>query len=187
MSSKNMEFAKKSKKTIDNSVQICYNIAAPKGENKRKGDYIMKKSVRVLAFLMLSVMVLSLVACSSFGSIKKSFLKHGYTYIESVSGEDEESAAFYTITAEMEKGNASCSIHLFKTEVPYGPLKVPAYAMVLEFDSDDELKEYLSQSETLKGFLQDAQQSEYINGNCLLVPLSPTKYREMIDIFNESK
>ncbi len=147
----------------------------------------MKTFTRVLAFLMLSVMVLSLVACSSFGSIKKSFEKAGYTYIENADEEGGDAAAAKTITAELENGDISCSVHLFKTTTKILVADVPVYALVLEFDSDKDMEEYLSQSETLKGFMKDAQQSDYINGNCLLVPLSLTKYQEMIDIFGESK
>lgn len=147
----------------------------------------MKKFTRVLAFVLLSVMMLSLVACSSFGTVKKNFLDAGYTYIENADSESGDAAAAKTITAELENGDISCTVHLFKTTTKILVADVPVYALVLEFGSDKDMQEYLSQSETAKGFMKDAQQSDYINGNCLLLPLSLTKYQEMIDVFKGNK
>ncbi len=144
---------------------------------------MMKIFTRILAFLMLAVMVLSLVACSSFGSIKKNFEKAGYTYIESAEDEDGEAAIANKITAELENGEISCTAHLFKTTTEILFADVPVYALVLEFDSDKEMEEALSESETLKGILADAQESDFVNGNCMLVPLSATKFQEMVNIF----
>lgn len=143
----------------------------------------MKKMTRILAFALLAVMVLSLVACSSFGSIKKNFEKAGYTYIENTDSEDGDAATARTITAELEEGNISCTAHLFKTTVTLMVVEVPVYALVLEFATDEDMTKALSESETLKGMLKDAQDSDYINGNCVLVPLSITKFQEMITIF----
>lgn len=140
----------------------------------------MKAFTRITAVVILAVMVLSLVACSSFGGIKSNFEKHGYTYVEDA---DSESTA-KTITAELEEGNISCTAHLFKTDGLFG---VDVYALVLEFSTDKDMQEALSESETLKGFVQDAQDSDFVNGNCMLVPISLTKAEEMIKIFNGEK
>lgn len=143
----------------------------------------MKTMTRILAFALLTVMVLSLVACSSFGSIKKNFEKAGYTYIENTDSEDGDAATARTITAELEEGNISCTAHLFKTTTTLVLVEVPVYALVLEFASDKDMAKAMDESETLKGFLKDAQESDYVNGNCVLVPLSITKFQEMITIF----
>ena len=143
----------------------------------------MKKMTRILAFALLAVMVLSLVACSSFGSIKKNFEKAGYTYIENADSEDGDAAVARTITAELEEGDVSCTAHLFKTTTTLMVVEVPVYALVLEFATDEDMTKALSESETLKGMLKDAQDSDYVNGNCVLVPLSITKFQEMITIF----
>lgn len=148
-----------------------------------KGDFTMKTMTRILAFALLAVMVLSLVACSSFGSIKKNFEKAGYTYIENADSEDGDAAVARTITAELEEGDVSCTAHLFKTTTTLVLVEVPVYALVLEFATDEDMTKALSESETLKGMLKDAQDSDYVNGNCVLVPLSITKFQEMITIF----
>ena len=140
----------------------------------------MKAFTRITAFVILAVMVLSLVACSSFGGIKSNFEKHGYTYVEDADSENTTK----TITAELEEGNISCTAHLFKTDGLFG---VDVYALVLEFGTDKDMQEALSESETLKGMIKDAQDSDYVNGNCLLVPISLTKAEEMIKIFNGEK
>lgn len=144
----------------------------------------MKKTIRVLCVALLAMMVLSLVACSNFPAIKRNFEKAGYTYVDLSSGEDGAKQAA-TITADLEKGNISCTAHLFKTEGALLP--VPVYALVLEFNSDKDMQKALSDSETLKGFVKDAQDSRYINGTCLLVPLSLTKADDMIKVFNGDK
>lgn len=148
-----------------------------------KGDFTMKKMTRILAFALLAVMVLSLVACSSFGSIKKSFEEAGYTYIENTDSEDGDAAVARTITAELEEGDVSCTAHLFKTTTTLVLVEVPVYALVLEFATDEDMAKAMDESETLKGMLKDAQDSDYVNGNCVLVPLSITKFQEMITIF----
>ena len=140
----------------------------------------MKKYVRIIALTLVAVMALSLVACgSSFGKIKSSFEKNGYTYIED-SGSEGTSKK---ITAELEAGDISCTPHLFKTT----GLLLPNYALVLEFGSDKDMKKAMDESETLKGLIKDVQESKLVNGNCLLVPISLIKADEMIKIFNGEK
>ncbi len=141
----------------------------------------MKKFVRLIALALVAVMALSLVACgSSFGKIKSNFEKNGYTYVEDADSEGTSK----TITAELEQGDISCTPHLFKTD---GFLGIDVYALVLEFGSDKDMQKAMSESETIKGLIKDAQDSEVVNGNCLLVPISLTKAEEMIKIFNGEK
>ena len=145
----------------------------------------MKTFTRITAVVILAVMVLSLVACSSFGGIKANFEKNGYTYVEDA---DSESTT-KTITAELEEGDISCTAHLFKVKVGELPIvgDLFEYALVLEFGSDKDMQEAMAESETIKGIIKDAQDSEYINGNCLLVPIGLTKFEEMVKIFNGEK
>lgn len=139
----------------------------------------MKTMTRITAVLLLAVMVLSLVACSSFGGIKSNFEKNGYTYVDA-----KEDSTSKTITAELEEGDISCTAHLFKTDGAFG---VDVYALVLEFKTDKDMKDAMSESATLKGMIKDAQESQLVNGNCLLVPFSLTKADDMIKIFNGEK
>lgn len=136
----------------------------------------MKNTKRILCLALILVTLFTLVACSSFGGIKSRFEKNGYTYIEL----DEDNSTAKSITAELEEGEISCTLHMFKKNDSL----IPAIAMVLEFSSDKDLQKAIADdgSETLKGLLKDSQNSEYINGNCVLVPLSINK-----DTINEMK
>ncbi|MDY3845665.1 MAG: hypothetical protein SOZ62_01985 [Eubacteriales bacterium] len=149
----------------------------------------MKNIVKITAMLLiLSMAAVMLVSCSTFGSIKSNFEKNGYEYVEikDDASEDEAKQA-NTIVASLEKGEISCTAHLFKTKTNVNAsvieIVVPSYAMVLEFKSDKELDEALADNETIKGIIKDAQKSDVVNGNCLLIPLSVAKYDEMVKIF----
>ncbi|MGM9645773.1 MAG: hypothetical protein ACI3XS_03700 [Eubacteriales bacterium] len=137
----------------------------------------MKKAVKIVSMALLLVAVtVMLVSCSSFSKIKRNFEDAGYKVVEN----DDEAN---TITAELEEGNISCTAHLFQKK---GDI-LTYNALVLEFKSDEDLNKALSESETLKGLVKDLQNSKLVNGNCLLIPLSPTKADEMISVFNQGK
>ena len=141
----------------------------------------MKKMTKWLAMALVAIMLLtSLVSCgSSFGKIKKNFENAGYTYVT-----DNEDGTAKTIAAELENGDLECTVHFFKSQ---GALNISLYALVLEFKSDKELAKAFEEngSETLKGLIKDAQESEYVRGNCVLVALSITQQDEMKEIFNK--
>ena len=143
----------------------------------------MKKMTKLLAVALVAIMLLTtLVSCgSAFGKIRKNFEKAGYTY---VSEDADGNSMAKTITAELEDGNLDCTVHVFKGEGAFG---VPVYAMVLEFKSDKELAKAFAEegSETLKGLIKDAQNSEYVRDNCVLVALTITQKDEMKGIFNQ--
>lgn len=158
----------------------------------------MKKSIKLIAVLLLATMLLSLVACgSTFGAIKRNFEKNGYEYI----ADEEGNSIFGAISAEFEEGDVSATFHLFKA-VPKEEEKDDSslgsiiggaidslvnkvdYLGVIEFASDKEMKEALSESETLKGLVKDAQDSEYVNGNCILIP-GLINIEEKVEIFNK--
>ena len=138
----------------------------------------MKTFVRVIAMVILSIMVLSLVACSSFGGIKSSFEKNGYTYVENANSDSTAKK----ITAEMEQGEISCTPHLFKGEGK-GLFGGDVYAFVLEFDSDADMNKAIEESGTISGLIKDVQKSDLVKRNCLLIPISLTQIDEMIEIF----
>ncbi len=152
----------------------------------------MKTVCKLTAVLLLAVMMLgALVSCgSTFSKIKSNFEKAGYTY---VNNDEEGNSTAKAITAELEEGNLNCTVHFFKTETEAGAfgisVSMPSYCMVLEFSSDKELQKALSDEEngsaTLRGLIQDAQKSEYVRDNCVLVALSLTKAEEMVEIFNK--
>ncbi len=138
----------------------------------------MKITTRILCVALVCVMLFSLVACgSTFNSIKKNFEKEGYTYVES--GDD---ATANTIAAELEDGELSCTVHVFKNEGGF-LASLLGSAVVLEFESDKALAKAFEEdgSATLKGLIKDAQESEYVNGNCVLITINP----EALEIFNK--
>ena len=143
----------------------------------------MKKMTKWLALALVAVMLLTtLVSCgSSLGKIKKNFEDAGYTYIS-----ESDNGTAKTIAAELKEGNLECTVHFFKGEGK-GLLGVDVFAMVLEFKSDKERAKAFEEngSATLKGLIKDAQESEYVRDNCVLVALTLTQQDEMKEIFNK--
>lgn len=142
----------------------------------------MKTMTRVIAVSLLAVMLLlTLVSCgSAFGKIKKNFEDAEYTY---VSEDDDGNSTAKAIAGELEGGEFNCTFHFFKKD----GLIFDKYCMVLEFESDKELKKALEDdgSSTLKGIISDIQESKLVRDNCVLIPLSLTEYNDMIEIFNK--
>ena len=139
----------------------------------------MKTFTKIVALALLVVMTLTLVACSSYGAILKNFEKEGWVELK-----DEENNTANTIVAELEDGDLSCTVHFLQKEAGI----IDKSLIILEFASDEALTEAISESGTLKGMIQDAQNSKYVRGNCILLPLLTTLLdQEVIDLFNEGK
>lgn len=138
----------------------------------------MKNMKRVLLVVLAVISIFTLVSCSSFGKIKKAFVDAGYEYVDV---KDNESAK--TIAASYEDSEVSCTVHLFKGNSVLG---TDAYALVLEFKSNEEATKQLSENNTLTGFFKDLQKSDLVNENCVLIPLSLLKAEDMIEIFKNA-
>ena len=139
----------------------------------------MKTFTKIVALALLVVMTLTLVACSSYGASLKNFEKEGWVELK-----DEENNTANTIVAELEDGDLSCTVHFLQKEAGI----IDKSLIILEFASDEALTEAISESGTLKGMIQDAQNSKYVRGNCILLPLLTTLLdQEVIDLFNEGK
>ncbi len=142
----------------------------------------MKKSVRLVSLVLVTVMaLLALVSCSSFGTVKSRFEAAGYTYVEA-EADKNKADGFASVAASIDDKEVKVTSHLFETKDGITGL-LSVYALVLEFESNEALTEELAGNETLKGFVKDAQKSDYIEGNCLLIPLSVTKAEEMTKVF----
>ena len=155
----------------------------------------MKTLTKIISFVLLSVMVLSLVSCSSFSGIKSNFEKHGYVYVEN----GENNTLFTKINEELQSGEIPCTFHLFKYEGTdekedkgfLGGLldnitNAVDYCGVIEFGSSDELEAALEKSAALSGLVKDAQKSNLVNGNCILIA-GVVRVEEKIQIFNGEK
>ena len=140
----------------------------------------MKKIITsVLALAMIVTMLFTFVACSSYNAIKSDFEDAGWTLLN----EDDEK----TGEIQTDDGVITYTIHTFQPESEGGLLggivSTAKTAIVWEFSSDKDLEKAIGESETLKGLISDAQNSEYVNGNCVLTSFSG----EAKDIFNKSK
>ena len=145
----------------------------------------MKMCKKILAACLAVPLVFLLASCGTFSKIKKNFTDAGYTYVES--SDDDDAATANTIAAQLEEGEISCTLHMFKKEVvSVGSLTTYKWAFVLEFKSDAELEKAFEEngSATLKGLITDAQNSDYVNGNCILLP-SILDNDEKIELFNK--
>lgn len=146
----------------------------------------MKKTIKILALLLVLVMsVVCLASCSTYGSIKKAFEKEGYT-LQNADNEPEK-------TIKTDDGEITYIIHTFQKEAEStgnvvgdilgGIAQGASTAVVWEFSSDKDLAKAVEESETLKGIIKDAQNSDYINGNCVLTTINP----EAVEIFKGTK
>ena len=117
----------------------------------------------LLLAAMLSITVAALVSCSTYGGIEKNFLDANY---EVVDIDDDVTAKI--VKAEFEEIGVSCIFHLLKKGSFSG------YVLILEFSSTGDIDKIFGEdgSETIKGIIKDAQKSDYVNGNCVLVPLT---------------
>ena len=136
----------------------------------------MKKTIRITAIVLALVLcVLTLASCSSFRSIKRSFEKNGY---ELTSSDNEKTGEIKT-----EDGTLTYTIHVFQREGTglLGNLtEALSTAIVWEFDSDKDLEKALESSEEIKAVLEDAAESDFVNGNCVLMTINP----DAVKIFN---
>ena len=144
----------------------------------------MKKVIRLLTLMLVGVMlVTSLASCSSYGKILKNFKSEDYIELK-----DEEDSTAKTITAELEKGDLSCTVHILRKKIADDASELEKLAnagttvIILEFSSDKDLAEAIKESGTLSGLIKDVQKSEYVRDNCVLISLLNPNAK---DIFNK--
>ena len=159
----------------------------------------MKKFVRIIAAVLVAIMALSLVACgSTFGRIKSDFEKNGYAYVT----DEEGNSIFDAYVAELEEGEITCTLHVFKAEPKeqetdggilgaignaLGSLvNAVDYCGVIEFGSNAEMVESIEQNESLRALIGDVSTSKLVNGNYVLIT-GIVNIDEKIEIFSASK
>ena len=137
----------------------------------------MKKSLKVLSLVLVLVMaVLTLASCSQYNALKSAFEKNGYE--ENTDLEDTTKA----IKEELEKDDLAVTLHLMTKK------KSLASALIIEFKSTEDMKKAFDDSETIKGIMKDIsknddvkefvktlEESGYVKGNCLVLPLPLAK------------
>lgn len=150
----------------------------------------MKKSMKILSLVLVLVMaVLSLASCSKYNALKSAFEKAGY----------EENSNLETVAKnikeEMEKDNLVVNLHLM-TKKSNGLTS----ALIIEFQSTEDMKKAYDDSETIKGLVKDISSNEdakafqqalenagYAKGNCFVVPLSLLYINEITNIVKSVK
>ncbi len=133
-----------------------------------------KLGIVVTALTLVTVLLMSLCGCSTFGKIKSAFEKKEYKESENIQTYQSEIMKYLNADSE-EELEQICNIHLL-----YNDMKV---AIICEFSSTKEMNEQIESSETLKGVIKDAQNSDYVNGNCILLPIAVP---EVVEIFKNA-
>ncbi len=130
-----------------------------------------KKSLLLTCLVLAMTMLMVLCGCSTYGKIEKAFINDGYTVSEKT--ETYQKQLLEALNAKSEEdAKAICTIHLLvKTENGTIVNLPTAATFIFEFSSTDEMNEKINDSETLKGLIKDAQNSDYVNGNCIAFPV----------------
>lgn len=143
-----------------------------------------KKTLKLVALMLLGVMlVMALASCSSYSKILSNFKAEGYEEIKTEDNDDVKK-----ITAELEDGKISCEFHFLRKKLADDAntadkiTNAATTVIVLEFSSDKEMLEAIEESNTLTGMIKDAQKSDYVRDNCILIPLVNLNAK---DIFNK--
>ena len=127
----------------------------------------LKKIAAVIAVLS---MTLILCACSSYSGIQSRMKKAGFEVAENNSTETK------TVTGVIDSMQLDCTIHTFSKKYEGTIADVSSFAIVLEFNSNEELEKALEEkienNSALKEFIGNMEKSEYVNGNCILIPIA---------------
>lgn len=135
----------------------------------------MKKLTKLLTVLICVVTCASLMACSSYSSVKATLEDIGYALVESA--EDTEAEDM------QEESEVAVKAYVFSNKDSLGLLEILKYNVVIvfEFNSTKEMLEFYEDSDTLQGLLQDIKDDGtaeefyndlvdkgYAKGNCLV-------------------
>lgn len=138
----------------------------------------MKKKLGLIfsSLALVVVMIATLCACSTYGSVKKAFEKKGWSEVESLKSvqEDLVKAAFG------EDHESTMKVHALGKDG-----SIANYVVILEFNSTKEMQEELKNSKTLQGLAEDLQKSDAVSGTCVLLFYTPLGGGN--DIFKSTK
>ena len=137
----------------------------------------MKKFAKILTVALMATLALFLVSCSSYNKILKAFEKEGYTETEESSQLNE----YVNDLLEEAQENGETDI---KVNVHFLSKGLLNFVIVLEFNGTKDLYEFIDQSEELKETIKDAQNSDYVNGNCILI--MPYPNNDVLQIFKNA-
>lgn len=137
----------------------------------------MKKAIKIAALMLVLVIVVGAFAScrSTFGSIKSNFEDNGYELKSSESTE-----------IDTDDGKITITVHTFqyKSEGILGAIAgVLSTAVVWEFGSDADMAKAIESNKTLSEHIENAQDSDYVKGNCVLTTFNP----DAVKIFKGEK
>ena len=128
-----------------------------------------KLGIVVTALALIVVMVATLCACSSYGSIKSAFKKEGY--------EEAEVSETYKEQVKKVVGEDyadKVTIHILTKNL--------STAIIVEFKSKDDIVDAIGK-ENAENAYEELQKLDTVNGNCTIISISP----EALKIFKGTK
>ena len=131
----------------------------------------MKKKLGMIlsALALVVVMIATLCACSTYGSIKSAFKKEGYEEAEiSQTYKDQVKSAVGEDYAD------KVEIHVLK--------KGLNIAIIVEFKSKDDIVDAIGK-ENAENAYEELQKLDTVNGNCMIISISP----DALKIFKSTK
>ncbi len=137
----------------------------------------MKKKLATIfsSLALVAMLIATLCACSTYGSVKSEYESKGWT-------ENENCVKLQETLLKNALGEdyaQTCKIHALAKNG-----SILNYVVILEFKSTDEMNKKINESETLKGMIKDVQNSDLVNQNCVLLFSMTNEGRE---IFKNSK
>lgn len=124
----------------------------------------MKKIARITTiFVAMLCALVMLCSCSNYKSVQRAFEKAGYT--ESQTVQDYQKQYGNLLTTENEKGESVtvATLHVLSKGLLDGTV------VIVEFNSSKELAEKFKENNTLQGIVKDMENSDYVNGTCVLL------------------
>ncbi len=129
--------------------------------------------MKVLRIGLIVTLFLFLTGCISMDRIEDNFTEAGYEY-------QTDASEFIGATVQsIQDDDVPVETHVFVNGIDV--------AVVLEFESRDDLNDQIENNEALKEWLNEEDNSEYIRSTFLLIPvtLNSDTEEEMVEIFNE--
>ena len=137
----------------------------------------MKKKFATIfsSLALVAMLIATLCACSTYGSVKSKYESNGWT-------ENEDCVKLQETLLKNALGEdyaQTCKIHALAKNG-----SILNYVIILELNSTDDMNKKIDESETLKGMIKDVQNSDFVNKNCILLFSMTNEGRE---IFKNSK
>lgn len=133
----------------------------------------MKKFAMIVSILLVAVLSVAMVGCSSYGSVKKAFEDAGYQQSEVVE------ALAKDIKTATDKEELGLNIH--------GMIKGAKSVLIFEFNATEDMKKVYDENKIVRDWLKEVSSNEdakefyksledlgIAKGNCLVIPVTAT-------------